>query len=391
MKLLDKLKNALFEEEYVEIEETVQKPKKEKNKKKILSGKDKDDGHLAGVKVTNYDDDSDDIPIARKIAPVKKESRENKDSIPKREARVSRGIEKENKALEDDAIKVTEIVQEDDIKISSTKPKIYNQEGYNDISKEEKPLYQKSKKVDDEIKLYKTSVEDEYIKSSTANEYGNYEKTKTKKAFKASPNISPVYGIIDDEGSRIQRPIKQEVRLTSAVRNDKVDVDDVRRKAYGTLVDDLNDKLATTNTEELKENLMIDLRENNAPEVNKITMEDAEEYFEDLGLEYDTDYIDASKAKASGRRLRSEVAYDSPKVEEVESNDIPSFLQEDVPANDDNKSDLDNTSEEQTNNVEENKIEVNSYLDNNNRNSNFEDDELSEDNLFDLIDSMYDK
>lgn len=391
MKLLDKLKNALFEEEYVEVEETVQKPKKDKNKKKILSGNDKEKGHLSSVKVTNYDDELEEAPIARKIAPVKKEVRASNDLISKREDRISRVSEKKNISINDDsAIKVTEIVQESDNNISSSKPMIYNQEGYvneSKIEKQEKELYQKNKRVDDEVKLYKTSIEDEYIKSSTANEYGNYEKTKTKKVFKASPNISPVYGIIDDEGSRIQRPIKQEVRLTSAVRNDKVDVDDVRRKAYGTLVDDLNDKMSTTNTEELKENLMIDLRENRAPEVNKITMEDAEEYFEDLGLEYDTDYIDASKAKASGRRLRSEVSYDSPKIEEVESNNIPSFLQEDNIINADKQNDF---NEEKVNMVEKPKIESNSYIDSS-RNSNFEDDELSEDNLFDLIDSMYDK
>lgn len=394
MKLLDKLKNALFEEEYVEVEETVQKSKKEKNKKKILSGNNKDSGHLKGVRVTNYEDDAEEAPIARKIAPVKKESGTGNDIISKREEKVSRVNEKKNASFNDDSvIKVTEIVQENDANNSSPKSKIYNQEGYNDVSKiekHEKPLYQKNKKDDDEVKLYKTSIEDEYIKSSTANEYGNYEKTKAKKAFKASPNISPVYGIIDDQGSSIQRPIKQEVRLTSAVRNDKVDVDDVRRKAYGTLVDDLSDRLSTVNTDELKENLMIDLRENNAPEVNKITMEDAEEYFEDLGLEYDTDYIDASKAKASGRRLRSEVDYDSPKVEEVESSDVPSFLQEDSTVSNDNQNNSDNIDEEKTYGLEENKIETNSY-DSNSRGNNFEDDELSEDNLFDLIDSMYDK
>ena len=50
-----------------------------------------------------------------------------------------------------------------------------------------------------------------------------------------------------------------------------------------------------------------------------------EEYFEDLGLQYDTDYIDASKAKASGKRLKSD-SYDSPRVEEEKEDEIPSIL-----------------------------------------------------------------
>ena len=390
MKLLDKLKNALFEEEYVEVEDTVQKPKKEKTKKKVVLTKDKEEDRIKGVRVTNYDE-VDEEPVARKIAPVKKEERV-KVPVFKREERVSRVKEKEKAILEDNqSVKVTEIVEDKEVVNDYSKSKIFNQEGDADllrVEKQEKPLYQKSKKSDDEVKLYKTSVEDEYIKSSTANEYGNYEKTKVKKVFKASPNISPVYGIIDDNGSNLTSPVKKEVRLTSAVRNDKVDVDDVRRKAYGTLVDDLNDRFSTNNKEELKENLMIDLRENNAPEVNKITVEDAEEYFEDLGLEYDTDYIDATKAKASGRRLRSEVAYDSPLVEEDESEDVPSFLQEDKAIErDTNMLNITNSISEVSLNEDEKKHN-DSY---NESSSNVEDDELSEDNLFDLIDSMYDR
>ena len=48
-----------------------------------------------------------------------------------------------------------------------------------------------------------------------------------------------------------------------------------------------------------KKNLLIyflDLTdEAKAPEISNVTMGDAEEYFEDLGLEYNKDYIDSSK------------------------------------------------------------------------------------------------
>ena len=62
MKLLDKLKNALFEEEYVEVEEKEERVKKEKPKKIKKESTD--------VKVTNYEE-NEEVVVARKIAPIK--------------------------------------------------------------------------------------------------------------------------------------------------------------------------------------------------------------------------------------------------------------------------------------------------------------------------------
>ena len=66
MKLLDKLKNALFEEEYVEVEEKEERVKKEKPKKIKKESTD--------VKVTNYEE-NEEVVVARKIAPIKKEEK----------------------------------------------------------------------------------------------------------------------------------------------------------------------------------------------------------------------------------------------------------------------------------------------------------------------------
>ena len=41
------------------------------------------------------------------------------------------------------------------------------------------------------------------------------------------------------------------------------------------------------------------------------------EYFEDLGLEYNKDYIDASKEKATGRRIKEEKPVEVQKEESV--------------------------------------------------------------------------
>ena len=83
-----------------------------------------------------------------------------------------------------------------------------------------------------------------------------------------------------------------------------------------------------------EEDSLLDISDDNTPSVAKVTMGDAEEYYSDLGLEYNIDYKDVSHEKATGRRT-----------------DLKSF------------------EEEETKN----------------------DDASIEDNLFDLIDSMYDE
>ena len=51
-----------------------------------------------------------------------------------------------------------------------------------------------------------------------------------------------------------------------------------------------------------EEDSLLDISANNTPSVEKVTMGDAEEYFQDLGLEYNVDYKDISHEKATGRR-----------------------------------------------------------------------------------------
>ena len=95
---------------------------------------------------------------------------------------------------------------------------------------------------------------------------------------------------------------------------------------------------------------MVDLSDRSKPEVKELTVGDAEEYFEDLGLEYNVDYLDVSTDKKTTKQ-------EEPKEEikeEVEETPV--------------------VKEEKT--VEEIKKE-----------SNKEEDD--DDNLFDLIDSMY--
>ena len=122
-------------------------------------------------------------------------------------------------------------------------------------------------------------------------------------------------------------------------------MDDIREKAYGPKHEEKEDVETTFEVEDENENLMVDLSDRAKPEVKEVTVGDALEYFEDLGLEYNVDYVDRSKEE---QPLEEE----QPQVKE---NDIPKQKEE---------------VKEKTQDIEE----------------DVDDDN---DNLFDLIDSMY--
>lgn len=143
--------------------------------------------------------------------------------------------------------------------------------------------------------------------------YGGYVKEdhltdKTK--FKPSPIISPVYGILEqtgempvhkiNEGSSLEGLFTEEKRKPVVVEEKKpLDFDKVREKAYGI-----------TKEEEPKEdkNLLYEMESvDEKPGIEKISIGDAEEYFEDLGLEYDVDYKDLAKEKMTRTKKNQEL------------------------------------------------------------------------------------
>ena len=184
--------------------------------------------------------------------------------------------------------------------------------------------------------------------------------------FKPSPIISPIYGIVSDTDQDI-REQKQEIRLTSAISHEKMDLDEIRKKAFGDLTDDLKDNInygrTTTVVKEEKEepsNLLLDLTdEAKAPEISNVTMGDAEEYFEDLGLEYNKDYIDSSKTTR------------------VEKNANLDQERKAIPVTDGQNSSTILIKDEKN----ENEVET----------SKDKEEKPDDSNLFDLIDSMYEE
>ena len=292
MKLLDKLKNALFEEEYVEVEEKKEPKKKEK-------------------------------PIAKKII---LDDPKPKKEIKKESVIIEEEKEKETRDDPNKNFKFKAILDDDfiDLDKNESKPIEQPKEIKKEIEKpKEIPIYhhEEPKK---EVKIYGSNkVEDNF----KIHEYGTYNNQKEKKEFHPSPIISPIYGVLDQNYKKEEIVTKKEIRLTSSYKSRNIDVDSVRAKAYGNTDDIFDEELTSSkrpqealeaekdkdyviNTDEEKEvdaikeeESLLDISSDNTPSVPKVTMGDAEEYYQDLGLEYNIDYKDAAHEKATGRRV----------------------------------------------------------------------------------------
>ena len=279
MGVFDKLKNVFFEEEYVEVEEPVKKQKKEKQTiaKKI------------------------DLPEMPKLNEEKSiREKEIEEEVVERVER--KGISENSLRRSDNNFKFPMTFEEDDFKVDS---------------------YSESKKAEPQVKPEKTSA----ILNSYSNAYstkteepkepkrdytasglyegGDYK--KNQKVFRPTPIISPIYGILDKNYKKEEIVQKKEVRLTST-SSKKVDLDTIREKAYGDLASDITASLMDEVDEKKEpkesniEEDIYDLNDMEQPVVTNVTVGDAEEYFNDLGLEYNVDYKDNKKDKATGRR-----------------------------------------------------------------------------------------
>jgi len=347
MGIFDKIKNALFEEEYVEVEEPRPKPLKKDRPKKETSSK----------------------PIAKKVVlperhDMRVEEIEDEDYEDNFEEQVS-----DRELLRDTNNLKFPMMEDKDFKMdesySNYEPKIVKVIEDEDVRHEDKvPTKIYGKRVDHDSLDNKTNIYGIHKSDIVSNQHGGaYEKKEDRTYFKPSPIISPIYGILDKNYRKEEIVSKREVRITSSYSRENLNVDDVRQKAFGSLTDDIaNGTVEEKHEEQSVEedvNLLVDLsNDQEKPEVHEITMGDAEEYFQDLGLEYNIDYKDVSR-ESKEENIGKHVKIDQSDEEE------------------------DNNSE-----IEE---ESTTYYNDIDHSSDANSDSEDEDNLFDLIDSMYDR
>ena len=272
MGFMDKLKNIFFEEEeteevYIEPEEEVAKPKEK------------------------------EVEIKKVEVPKRRREVREEEITPQESYIEPREVKKEVPKVNNDLIFDDEdfLLQEPVFK-TSKKVEVYTK-------KVETPSY----KTRESSEVYKP--EEVYAKKETPKyEYSN--KVQVEKKFTPSPVISPIYGILDKNYKKEEIVTKKEVRLSTHVG--KMDLDTVRNKAFGDLENDLFEqsdvKLEKEETEEKKEPVVrreprkiYDMTKKDKPSIERVTLAEADEYFNDLGLAYNTDYKDISKEINDGK------------------------------------------------------------------------------------------
>ena len=115
-----------------------------------------------------------------------------------------------------------------------------------------------------------------------------------------------------------------------------MDVDSIRNKAFGDLEYDLFENIKEDesinsqigneedierhekNKKEIKK--LYDNKEETKPTIDKVTLGEADEYYNDLGLAYNTDYKDLSKDISDGKLMDNKKNKKSIKDDKLEDN-----------------------------------------------------------------------
>ncbi len=213
-------------------------------------------------------------------------------------------IEKEEKPVEEEFEEEEIEVEKPEEKEESTFPMMFDDDDFMEDKKEVEEeveytppvTYKREEKPERE--LYQGKKELSYIESVRKPNYTytkSYYEEKEIKGFRPSPIISPVYGVLDKNYRKEEVVTKKETKLSPGRTNFHLDT--VRNKAFGNEDEEISDKKTReAKREEKEENdkKIYDVN-NNKPQVNRVTLADADEYYNDLGLAYNVDYSDASR------------------------------------------------------------------------------------------------
>jgi len=403
MGLFDKLKNALFEVEYEEVEEEPKKEKKEKHKE---------------------NNNIDEKPIAKKIVlPGKREEKiaeiqeeelidEDFEIRPKNEQ--YKEPDNSFKFMDDadfkvdDGPQIIENINNEDTEILSEE-NVVQEVPHEEVKQEVLTSYSGVSPIQNiEPYVPKSTISSLYkVKERESRpygmdpsyrisikEYGSYENKDDKGYFKPSPIISPIYGILDKNYKKEDVVPKKEIRITTNYTRTNINVDDIRNKAYGRNLEDQSKVIDNdiSKDDEQEDNLLVDLSEEK-PEVKEITVGDAMEYFQDLGLEYNVDYVDAT-SKNIPKKKADELEKDIEENLEEDKKEEKQPVEEKQPKEEIKKEEKIETKKEEKIETKKEKVEE-LPQDEKKETVKIVKDDVDEptisddDNLFDLIDSMY--
>lgn len=212
-------------------------------------------------------------------------------------------IEKEEKKLEilkeenEEEKEVAVLVENTPKKEKNKFPFEFDEEDFIEPTRFSRSAVQKQKEVEKTTEVPPVPV---------VKPYSNKKEMDKPKKFRPTPVISPVYGILDKNYRNEEVVSKNEDSYEIQRPSKKVDFESVRKKAYGTLSDDIKANMMCENCELLKEikvtkkiqklseedllyNMTIDEEEKEeVSQMDKdITIEEAAENYDDFGVQYE--------------------------------------------------------------------------------------------------------
>lgn len=254
---------------------------------------------LKNVFFEEVEEDEEELPktYAKKVEIPKKEVEvPKKEEFPSDEIRVDLNNE--------------EVLKEEPVEETNEFPMMFDEDDFledKDLQPESGIAYRREER-DNEKELYHGKKEVSYVESVNKPDYSytkTYYEEKETRGFKPSPIISPIYGILDKNYHNEEVVTKKETRIVSSYN--KPDLDSVRNKAFGS-----EDKESRRNYEKgqssnynEKDNQKVYDVNSNKPQVSKVTIADADEYYNDLGLAYNVDYSDASRVTTRTAKYNS--------------------------------------------------------------------------------------
>ena len=250
-----------------------------------------------------------------------------------------------------------------------------------DYSEEEKEIPESEEDATPSI------IRQEKEKKRVADLYKDKVIPEDEPKFRASPIISPIYGVLDKNYSKDE--IKEidedsyEIKRNSVTKN--VDFESVRKKAYGSLADDIKDNLNCETCEYRKEaqekkasdNLVYDILKEDEEEkkedtIDDVSFGDATENYYDYGVEYEPPKRKRTVKAKEPKEEKEEIKIVN--SETIEEESIKEKNKEVPPVKSDINllSTLKKSVGEKENSTEKNDLELT-------------------DDLFNMIDSMYDE
>ena len=259
-----KLREKLEEDEEEDEEETEKKIELEEQEPNVYIPKN-----------TNFTFEEEEIkPVPEKNVTMEEEEEE----LPSRSSRIPLVFEDEDLFKEEDEynedIPVNEEVETEEEETPPVKEKF------------KPPL------------LYQGKKDSNYIDSLKKETYNapRKEVDSSDRKFRPSPIISPIYGILDKNYKKEEIRTKTDTSFNSEKKEKAID--NIRKKAYGE-----ENKTREKEREETREKTEKKVNiTNETPAVSKVTIADADEYYNDLGLAYNVDYKDMSRSQTTKKK-----------------------------------------------------------------------------------------